>query len=195
MIAIVDYGVGNIRSVVNALTRAGVAEPMLTADRELLRKADKVVLPGVGDASCAMEALKDCGLAEFIPTLAQPVLGICVGLQLMCRRSEEGDVACMGIFDTDVVRFKPAEGLKIPHMGWNSICGLKTDLFKGLKEDSYVYYVHSYYPQLCNDTIATTTHGVAFSGALARGNFYGTQFHPEKSGEVGAAIIKNFLEL
>ena len=190
MIAIVDYGVGNIRSVVNALSRAGVAEPVLTADRELLSKADKVVLPGVGDASCAMEALRDCGLAEFIPTLKQPVLGICVGMQLMCRRSEEGNVDCMGIFDTDV-----AEGLKIPHMGWNSISGLRTDLFNGLKEGSYVYYVHSYYPQLCGDTVATTTHGVAFSGALARGNFYGTQFHPEKSGEVGAAIIKNFLAL
>ena len=195
MIAIVDYGVGNIRSVVNALARAGVAEPLLTADRELLRKADKVLLPGVGDASCAMAALADRGLAEFIPTLAQPVLGICVGVQLMCRSSEEGDVACMGIFDTDVVRFQPAEGLKIPHMGWNSISGLKTPLFKGLDESSYVYYVHSYYPRLSGDTIATTTHGVDFSGALARGNFYGTQFHPEKSGEVGAAIIKNFLEL
>lgn len=195
MIAIVDYGVGNIRSVVNALARAGVAEPLLTADRELLRKADKVLLPGVGDASCAMAALADRGLAEFIPTLAQPVLGICVGVQLMCRSSEEGGVACMGIFDTDVVRFQPAEGLKIPHMGWNSISGLKTPLFKGLDEGSYVYYVHSYYPRLCGDTIATTTHGVDFSGALACGNFYGTQFHPEKSGEVGAAIIKNFLEL
>ncbi|MBO7488628.1 MAG: imidazole glycerol phosphate synthase subunit HisH [Bacteroidales bacterium] len=195
MIAIVDYGVGNIRSVVNALNRAGVAEPVLTADRELLSKAEKVVLPGVGDASCAMAALRECGLAEFIPTLTRPVLGICVGLQLMCRRSEEGDVKCMGIFDTDVVRFQPAEGLKIPHMGWNSISGLKTPLFKGLREESYVYYVHSYYPQLCADTIATTSHGVAFSGALANGNFYGTQFHPEKSGEVGAAIIKNFLEL
>ena len=195
MIAIVDYGVGNIRSVVNALNRAGVAEPVLTADRELLRKADKVVLPGVGDASCAMVALRDCGLSEFIPSLTQPVLGICVGLQLMCRRSEEGDVKCMGIFDTDVVRFQPADGLKIPHMGWNAICDLKTGLFKDLKEDSYVYYVHSFYPQLCGDTIATTTHGVAFSGALAKGNFYGTQFHPEKSGEVGAVIIKNFLGL
>ena len=195
MIAIVDYGVGNIRSVINALNRAGVAEPVLTADRELLRKADKVVLPGVGDASCAMAALRDCGLAEFIPSLRQPVLGICVGLQLMCRRSEEGDVKCMGIFDTDVVRFQPADGLKIPHMGWNAICDLKTGLFKDLKEDSYVYYVHSFYPQLCGDTIATTTHGVAFSGALAKGNFYGTQFHPEKSGEVGAVIIKNFLGL
>lgn len=195
MIAIVDYGVGNIRSVVNALNRAGVAEPVLTADRELLSKAEKVVLPGVGDASCAMAALRDCGLADFIPTLTQPVLGICVGLQLMCRRSEEGDVKCMGIFDTDVVRFQPAEGLKIPHMGWNSISNLKTGLFKGLTEDSYVYYVHSYYPQLCADTIAVTSHGVDFSGALAKGNFYGTQFHPEKSGEVGAAIIKNFLEL
>lgn len=195
MIAIVNYGVGNIRSVVNALNRAGVAEPVLTAEPELLAKADKVVLPGVGDASCAMAALRDCGLAEFIPTLTQPVLGICVGLQLMCRRSEEGDVKCMGIFDTDVVRFQPAEGLKIPHMGWNSISDLKTGLFKGLKEGSYVYYVHSYYPQLCGDTIAVTRHGVAFSGALARGNFYGTQFHPEKSGEVGALIIKNFLEL
>jgi len=195
MIAIVDYGVGNIRSVVNALNRAGVAEPLLTADRGLLAKADKVVLPGVGDASCAMSSLRECGLAEFIPTLRQPVLGICVGMQLMCRSSEEGDVKCMGIFDTEVVRFQPAEGLKIPHMGWNSIRSLKTPLFEGLREDSYVYYVHSYYPQLCADTIATTRHGVDFSGALARNNFYGTQFHPEKSGDVGAVIIKNFLDL
>lgn len=195
MIAIVDYGVGNIRSVVNALGRAGVKEPVLTADRDLLRRADKVLLPGVGDASCAMASLRDCGLADFIPSLSQPVLGICVGMQLMCRSSQEGDVSCMGIFDTDVVRFQPAAGFKIPHMGWNSINSLKSSLFNGIPDGSYVYYVHSYYPRLSDDTIAVTSHGVAFSGALAKDNFYGTQFHPEKSGEVGAAIIKNFLEL
>ena len=123
------------------------------------------------------------------------MLGICVGMQLMCRSSEEGDVRCMGIFDTDVVRFRPSEGLKIPHMGWNAISELRTPLFENIGEGSYVYYVHSFYPELCADTAAVTSHGVSFSGALAHGNFYGTQFHPEKSGPVGARIIENFLKL
>ena len=201
MIAIVDYGVGNIRSVVNALKRAGVAEPVLTSDRGLLRGADKIVLPGVGDASVAMEALRAGGLAEFIPTLTQPVLGICVGAQIMCRRSEEGDCQCLGIFDTEVRRFAPEPGLKIPHMGWNNISNLRGPLMEGVPDGSFVYYVHSFYPELCKDTICTTTHiapgckGQTFSGALCSANFYGCQFHPEKSGETGAAILKNFLNL
>ena len=201
MVAIVDYGVGNIRSVVNALKRAGVCSPVLTSDREVLRQAGHVVLPGVGDASVAMEALRAEGLAVFIPTLTQPVLGICVGAQIMCRHSEEGDCGCLGIFDTDVRRFDPQPGLKIPHMGWNTISNLSSPLFKGLPDGSYVYYVHSFFPEVCSDTICTTTHssaegtGQTFSGALCHGNFYGCQFHPEKSGATGAAILKNFLEI
>lgn len=195
MIAIVDYGVGNIRSVVNALQRAGVADPVLTSDKKLLLEAEKIVLPGVGDASCAMSALRDCDLAGFIPSLKQPVLGICVGMQLMCRHSQEGNVDCMGIFNTNVVKFTQQPQLKIPHMGWNAITNLKSSLFDGVSEGSFVYYVHSYYPELCQDTIAVSEHGCLFSGALSNKNFYGTQFHPEKSGEVGAVILKNFLAL
>ncbi|MCF0172689.1 MAG: imidazole glycerol phosphate synthase subunit HisH [Bacteroidales bacterium] len=195
MIAIVNYGVGNIRSVVNALRREGVAEPIYTDNVELLRSADKVILPGVGEASTAMRALCDCGLADIIPTLTQPVLGICVGAQLMCRSSEEGDAVCMGIFDTAVRKFLPQEGLKIPHMGWNAVTGCRSALFKDIAEGSYVYYVHSYYPEICGDTACVTTHGIPFSGALCRDNFYACQFHPEKSGAVGSRIIRNFLDL
>ena len=215
MIAIVDYGAGNIRSVVNALGRVGAQDVRLTADREILRAADKVILPGVGEASTAMKALTDCGLAGFIPALTQPVLGICVGAQLMCRRSEEGDTPCMGIFATDVRRFSAALGEKIPHMGWNSLFApaplssrapspmssraqsrdLSAPLFSGLPEGSYVYFVHSYYPELCPDTIAVSHHGVDFSAALAKDNFFACQFHPEKSGSVGERILMNFLAL
>lgn len=201
MVAIVDYGVGNIRSVVNALKRAGVDSPVLTSDRDLLRKAGHVVLPGVGDASVAMEALRARELAEFIPTLTQPVLGICVGAQIMCRHSEEGECSCLGIFGTDVRRFAHQPGLKVPHMGWNTISNLRGPLLEGIPEGSHVYYVHSFFPEVCSETICTTTHsasegdGQTFSGALCRGNFYGCQFHPEKSGETGAAILKNFLNL
>ncbi len=264
MIAIVDYGAGNIRSVLNALRRsldslslarddnslisteaarpsgeplgmrgpAGRAqisrheEIVLTADTAVLRAADKVILPGVGEASTAMKALSDCGLAEFIPTLTQPVLGICIGAQLMCRSSEEGGARCMGIFSTDVRRFDAAAGEKIPHMGWNSLFApaplpsrpvageatvsslatapvssraqsrdLSSPLFKGLPEGSYVYFVHSFYPELCPDTIAVSHHGVDFSAALAKDNFFACQFHPEKSGAVGETILRNFLSL
>jgi len=195
MIAIVDYDAGNIRSVVNALARAGAEDVVLTADREKLRAADKVILPGVGEASTAMRALQDCSLAEFIPTLKQPVLGICVGAQLMCAGSEEGDVRCMGIFPAEVRRFCETATEKVPHMGWNSLSGLKSPLFAGLPEGSYVYFVHSYYPEICADTIAVSHHGVDFSAALTRGNFFACQFHPEKSGPVGEQILKNFLAL
>ena len=195
MIAIVDYDAGNIRSVVNALGRVGVSDAVLTADRAKLRAADKVILPGVGEASTAMKALQDCGLAEFIPTLTQPVLGICVGAQLMCRRSEEGDARCMGIFQADVRRFDPVLGEKIPHMGWNSLSSLRSPLFAGLPEESFVYFVHSYYPEICADTIAVSHHGVDFSAALSRDNFFACQFHPEKSGAVGERILKNFLSI
>lgn len=201
MIAIVNYDTGNIRSVTNALARVGCTEWIYTDDKTLLAQADKVILPGVGEASTAMAKLAERGLATFIPTLTQPVLGICVGTQLMCQSSEEGNVECMGIFRTQVRRFQASNGepggdsMKIPHMGWNQITDLRTPLFKGIDEGAYIYYVHSYYPVLCADTIATSHYINGFSGALGRDNFFGTQFHPEKSGAIGAQIIKNFLEL
>ena len=194
MIAIVDYKMGNLRSVENALRRLG-AEFIVTADAEQIRKADKVLLPGVGNAAEAMENLRKAGLVEVIRSLRRPVLGICVGMQVMCRHSEEGDVDCLGIFDARVKRFVPSADEKVPHMGWNSIGNLETKLFKDIKGGEMVYFVHSYYPELCPDTIATTRHGVMFSAALKYENFYGTQFHPEKSGDVGERIIANFLKL
>ena len=194
MIAIIDYEMGNLRSVENALKRLG-AEFCVTADPEVIRAADKVLLPGVGNAAEAMHNLREAGLVEVIRSLRRPVLGICVGMQVMCRHSEEGDVECLNIFDSRVKRFKPAPDLKVPHMGWNQIGNLETKLFKGLEGGSYVYFVHSYYPELCPDTIATSRHGVMFSAALKYENFYGTQFHPEKSGDVGERIIENFLKL
>lgn len=194
MIAIVDYKMGNLRSVENALRRLG-ADFTVTADADVIRRADKVLLPGVGNAAEAMDNLRATGLVEVIRSLRQPVLGICVGMQVMCRHSEEGDVDCLGIFDARVKRFTPSPELKVPHMGWNKIGNLETKLFKDLEGGSYVYFVHSYYPELCPDTIATATHGVMFSAALKYENFYGTQFHPEKSGDVGERIIANFLQL
>ena len=194
MIAIVDYKMGNLRSVENALRRLG-ADFTVTADADVIRRADKVLLPGVGNAAEAMENPRAAGLVEVIRSLRQPVLGICVGMQVMCRHSEEGDVDCLGIFDARVKRFLPSPELKVPHMGWNKIGNLETKLFKDLEGGSYVYFVHSYYPELCPDTIATATHGVMFSAALKYENFYGTQFHPEKSGDVGERIIANFLQL
>ena len=194
MIAIVDYKMGNLRSVENALRRLG-ADFVVTADADVIRRADKVLLPGVGNAAEAMENLRAADLVDVIRSLRQPVLGICVGMQVMCRHSEEGDVDCLGIFDARVKRFLPAPEVKVPHMGWNKIGNLETKLFKDLDGGSYVYFVHSYYPELCPDTIATATHGVMFSAALKYENFYGTQFHPEKSGDVGERIIANFLQL
>ena len=195
MIAIIDYEAGNICSVQNALERLG-APYELTADAEKIRRADKVILPGVGNASQAMASLRSTGLDTLIPCLRQPVLGICVGLQLMCRNSEEGPVDCMGLLDARVRKFPETPEAKVPHMGWNSIGNLESKLFKDLSEGSYVYFVHSYYPELSPDTIATCRHGdVLLSAALRWENFYGTQFHPEKSGSVGAAILQNFLAL
>ena len=194
MIAIVDYKMGNLRSVENALRRLD-ADFVVTADADVIRRADKVLLPGVGNAAEAMENLRAADLVDVIRSLRQPVLGICVGMQVMCRHSEEGDVDCLGIFDARVKRFLPAPEVKVPHMGWNKIGNLETKLFKDLEGGSYVYFVHSYYPELCPDTIATATHGVMFSAALKYENFYGTQFHPEKSGDVGERIIANFLQL
>ena len=194
MIAIIDYKMGNLRSGENALKRLG-AEFCVTADPAVICAADKVLLPGVGNAAEAMHNLREAGLVEVIRSLRRPVLGICVGMQVMCRHSEEGDVECLNIFDARVKRFKPAPDLKVPHMGWNQIGNLESKLFKGLEGGSYVYFVHSYYPELCPDTIATSRHGVMFSAALKYENFYGTQFHPEKSGDVGERIIENFLKL
>ncbi|MBQ1953824.1 MAG: imidazole glycerol phosphate synthase subunit HisH [Alistipes sp.] len=194
MIAIIDYKMGNLRSVENALKRLG-AEFCVTADPVVIRSADRVLLPGVGNAAEAMENLRKAGLVEVIRSLRRPVLGICVGMQVMCRHSEEGDVECLNIFDARVKRFVPAPDVKVPHMGWNRIGNLESKLFKGLDGGSYVYFVHSYYPELCPDTIATSHHGVMFSAALKYENFYGTQFHPEKSGDVGERIIENFLKL
>lgn len=195
MIAIIDYEMGNLRSVGNALDRLG-AEWKLTANPAEIRQASKVLLPGVGNDAEAMARLRERGLCEVIRDLRHPVLGICVGMQVMCRHSEEGDVDCLGIFDAKVRRFPEEDDLKVPHVGWNRINNLDSKLFKGIDRGSYVYYVHSYYAPLCPDTIATTRYGsTMFSAALKYENFYGTQFHPEKSGDVGERIIENFLAL
>ena len=195
MIAIIDYDAGNIRSVGNALQRLG-AEYELTADPARILAADRVILPGVGNAAEAMAHLRERGLCELIRSLRRPVLGICVGMQLMCRDSEEGPTQALGIFDAHVRRFTETPDAKVPHMGWNALGNLDSKLFKGLEGGAYVYFVHSYYPGLCPDTVATCRHGDRlFSAALKYENFYGTQFHPEKSGSVGAAILRNFLAL
>ena len=194
-VAVVKYNAGNIRSVDYVLKRLGV-EAVITADKEELQSADKVIFPGVGEAETTMNHLKATGLDELIKNLRQPVLGICLGMQLMCRYSEEGGVDCLNIFDVDVKRFVPQRHEdKVPHMGWNRIGNLESKLFKGMQCGEYVYFVHSYYPELCPDTIATAVHGVMFSAALKYENFYGTQFHPEKSGDAGEKIIENFLKL
>jgi glutamine amidotransferase len=194
MITLVDYDAGNIRSVGNALARLG-AEYELTADPARIAAASKVILPGVGNAAEAMEHLRERGLCDVIRNLRVPVLGICVGLQVLCKSSEEGPVNCLGIFDARIRRFPENPEAKVPHMGWNNIGNLETKLFKDLP-GNFVYFVHSYYPELCPDTIATCRHGeTLFSAALRWENFYGTQFHPEKSGSAGAAILQNFLAL
>lgn len=250
MIAVIDYDTGNLCSVANALKRLGV-EYRITADPSEVRAADRVLLPGVGEASSAMQKLRERGLVEVIRSLTQPVLGICIGVQLLCKSSEEGNAECLGIFDNRVRKFDTcfaeagipwhtdpnsspsakccttsameptakssispavtaeltsldptstnteahASRLKIPHMGWNSIENLRSGLFDGIDEGSYVYYVHSYAPEINADTIATTTYGVPFSAAIHKDNFYGTQFHPEKSAGIGAQILQNFLKL
>ncbi len=199
MIAIIDYKMGNLRSVENALHRLGAAY-VVTDDAQTIRCAERVLLPGVGNCAEAMYNLRESGLIPIIKQLRQPVLGICVGLQVMCRDSEEGAepgmlTQCMNIFDSHVRRFPESDSLKVPHMGWNTIGNLEKKLFDGVHSGDSVYYVHSYYPTLCPDTIATTEHGVLFSAALKYEQFYGTQFHPEKSGDVGERILSNFLKL
>lgn len=195
-VAIVKYNAGNVYSVVNSLRRLGV-EPVLTDDPAVIMSADRVVFPGQGEASEAMGYLLSHGLDEVIKKLRQPVLGICIGQQLLCRHSEEGDTDCLGIFDIDVKRFRPQRHEdKVPAMGWNMLAGLKSPLFKGLGPDSpYVYFIHSYYVPLCGYTAAVADYIQPYSAALNKGNFYATQFHPEKSGTVGARILQNFLDL
>ncbi len=192
MIAVIKYNAGNIRSVENALNRIGY-DCIVTDDHEQIKKADKVILPGVGEASTAMEYLKGKGLDTLLKSLKQPVLGICLGQQLMCNYSEEGNTVCMGIFDTKVMLFPPKE--LVPQMGWNSLSKMKEPLFKGMSENEDVYFVHSYYAELCKNTAAVCDYILPFSAALQKDNFCATQFHPEKSGKVGETILKNFLSL
>ena len=195
-VAIVKYNAGNIYSVVHALKRLGI-NPILTDDAELLAKADRVLFPGQGEASNAMAYLKEHNLDQVIKDLRQPVLGICIGQQLMCRHSEEGNTDCLGIFPLDVKRFVPkVHEDKVPQMGWNSIHNLSTPLFQGINEYEYIYNVHSFYVPYHEDyTIATCDYILPYSAALHKDNFYATQFHPEKSGSVGERILKNFLNL
>lgn len=194
-VAIIKYNAGNIRSVDYALRRLGVT-PVITADPEQIAKADKVIFPGVGEALTTMTYLREHGLDRVISALRQPTLGICLGMQLLCQRSEEGGADCLGIFPVEVKRFVPREHTdKVPHMGWNTLADTRSALFEGLREDSFVYFVHSYYVPACDFTIATTNYIHPFSAALRKDNFYATQFHPEKSGSVGECILKNFLAL
>ena len=191
-IVIINYGAGNIQSIKFALKRLGV-EAILSDNESEIRKADKVIFPGVGEASSAMAKLKDSGLDKVIPTLKQPVLGICLGMQLLCNSSEEGNTKGLGIFDIDVIRF--SKDVKVPQIGWNQISSLKTDLFEGITENEFMYLVHSYYAPLCEEAIATSEYGIKYSSSLQKDNFYGVQFHPEKSSAAGEQILKNFLEL
>ena len=195
MIAIVDYAAGNIRSVANALERIG-ASYEVTADPARLQAAGHVILPGVGHAGRALESLREKGLFDVIRGLRQPVLGICVGLQVLCRDSEEGPSEGLGVFDAHVRRFPDEPQIRVPHMGWNELGNLDGKLFRDIPSGASVYFVHSYFPTLCTDTVATCRHGsTLFSAALRYENFYGTQFHPEKSGSVGQQILQNFLVL
>ena len=191
-IVIIDYGAGNIQSIKFAIKRLGF-EAVLSSDAEEIKAADKVIFPGVGEAGSAMKMLKSSGLDKIIPELKQPVLGICLGMQLMCRHSEEGDTTGLGIFHADVVKFN--NGLKVPQIGWNRIYDLKSELFKGIKEQEFVYLVHSYYVPECEETIASTEYGVEYTTAIQKDNFYGVQFHPEKSSDAGEKILANFLKL
>lgn len=193
MIAIIKYNAGNIQSVQNALKRLGY-DSIITDDKEKILEAEKVIFPGVGEASSAMKYLKEKELDKVISSITQPFLGICLGLQLMCEKSEEGDTQCLGIFDTEVKRFPPND--KVPHMGWNGLRPIKkSKLLSSINVSDDVYYVHSYYADQCANTIATCDYITPFSAALQKNNFFATQFHPEKSADVGEQILKNFLEL
>ena len=191
-IAIVNYGVGNIMSIEHCLDRLGISHNYTSDPYEIL-SSSKVIFPGVGDASYAMKKLKNQNLDKIIVDIKHPLLGICLGMQLLCKSSEEGDTKCLGIIDSDVKKFDN-KNLKVPQIGWNNITKLKSKIFKGIKENEFVYMVHSYYVPKSNYTIASSTYGINYSSAINKNNFYGTQFHPEKSGSVGEKIIKNFIE-
>jgi len=191
-IAIINYGAGNIQSIKFAVQRLGF-DAVLTDNAEEIRNADKVIFPGVGEAGSAMKMLKSTGLDEVIPTLTQPVLGICLGMQLMCEHSEEGNTKGLGIFDAIVVKF--TNRLKVPQIGWNHIYNLESELFEGIRENEYIYLVHSFFIPECAETIATTEYDVEYTTAIKKDNFYGVQFHPEKSSSAGEKILENFLKL
>ena len=191
-LSIVNYGAGNIKSIQFAFQRLGY-DAILTDNPEEIITSDKVIFPGVGEASSAMVKLKQSGLDQLIPTLKQPVLGICLGMQLMCSHSEEGNTTGLGIFDVNVKRF--SNNVKVPQMGWNTISNLKSDLFKGIKEKEYMYLVHSYYAEQCEESIATSDYELEYASALENDNFFGVQFHPEKSSKAGEQVLKNFLKL
>lgn len=199
-LVIIDYGAGNIQSIKFAIERLGFTA-ILSNNPEEIRNANKVIFPGVGEASSAMQKLRESGLDTVIPTLQQPVLGICLGMQLMCHSSEEGNTEGLGIFDVDVVRFRETcaersrSSLKIPQIQWNAISDLKTQLFESVAEQEFIYMVHSYYAPVTDQTIAVCEYGIPYSAAMAKANFYGTQFHPEKSSHVGEQILRNFLEM
>ena len=191
-LVIIDYGAGNIKSIQFAFKRLGI-DTMLTNNPEEILNADKVIFPGVGEASNAMMMLKESQLDKLIPNLEQPVLGICLGMQLLCKHTEEGNAVGLGVFDVNIKRF--SNKVKVPQVGWNTIKGLKSDLFSGIENNEYMYLVHSYYAELCKETIATTNYGTNYASALQHKNFYGVQFHPEKSSIAGEKILKNFLTL
>jgi glutamine amidotransferase len=194
-IAVLKYNAGNIQSVLFALERLGKTADW-TDDPETIRRADHVIFPGVGEASSAMQHLRARGLDEVIRSLEQPVLGICLGLQLFCRHSEENDTPCLGIFDVNVLKFKPASShIKVPHMGWNTVDELQSPLFNNIREGSHLYFVHSYFAETSTQTCATTNYSLPFSAALQHNNFYAVQFHPEKSGAPGQQLLQNFLAL
>jgi glutamine amidotransferase len=191
-VAVIKYNAGNVHSVRLAMQRIGV-EPVITDDPDFITNADRVIFPGVGEASTAMQFLNQKGLSSIIVNLKQPVLGICLGLQLMCEYSEENDTKCLGIFNSVVKKFPP--GNKVPHMGWNSIEELKGELFKKVSENSYVYFVHSYYAERNKYSASETEYILPFASSLKKDNFYAVQFHPEKSGDIGSQILRNFLEI
>lgn len=194
-LVIIKYNAGNIQSVLYALERIGM-QAVVTDDHKQIKNADKVIFPGVGEASSAMRYLRERGLDEVIKNLKQPVLGVCLGMQLMCKYSEENNTECLGIFDTDVKKFRLEKlGLKVPQIGWNIVEDLTEPLFSGVTNEPYCYFVHGYYAELCEQTASTTTYGLKFSSSLDKDNFYGVQFHPEKSAKVGEQILKNFLSL
>jgi len=193
-VVLLKYNAGNVQSVLYALERIGV-DAVVTDEHDEIRSADRVLFPGVGEALSAMQSLQEKNLDKLIPELKQPVLGICVGLQLLCSHSEERDTKGLGVFDVKVKRFSNSPGLKVPQIGWNAIYGLQSPLFKDVKENSYIYYVHSYYAELCSCTIAKSDYGIEYSASLHKDNFYGVQFHTEKSADTGEQILRNFINI